>query len=39
MSNVFSQTEQQFLIVWAFVFAVFVVATVLAHLALVGRRK
>lgn len=38
MTQTFSQAEQQFLVGWAFVFTVFVVASVLAHLALTGRK-
>lgn len=38
MTQAFSQAEQQFLVGWAFVFTVFVVASVLAYSALVGRK-
>lgn len=38
MTSAFSQAEQQFLVGWAFVFTIFVVASVVAHLALTGRK-
>jgi len=38
MNPVFSQPEQQFLSVSAFIFTVFVVVSVLAYSVLVGRR-
>lgn len=39
MTYAFSQVEQQFLVTWAFVFTVFIVASVVAYSALLGRRK
>lgn len=38
MISSFSSEQQQLLVAWAFVFTVFVVATVLAYSALVGRK-
>ncbi len=39
MLSSFSSEQQQILVAWAFVFTVFVVATVLAHLAISRPRK
>ena len=38
MISSFSADERQLLVAWAFVFTVFIVATVLAYSALVGRK-
>lgn len=38
MISSFSAEQQQLLVAWAFVFTVFIVATVLAYSALVGRK-